>query len=81
LCPDGFKILVELLATHPEIRVVEVPFRFAGRLQGMSKATANEGARYLGHLFDVRIRTTRWWSGASLTPRMAERSGRAIASS
>ena len=81
LCPDGFKILIELLATHPEARVAEVPFRFAGRLQGMSKASATEGTRFLGHLFDVRIRTTRWWAGASLTPRMADRSGRAIASS
>jgi len=81
LCPDGFKILIELLATHPQARVVEVPFRFAGRLQGMSKATANEATRFLGHLLDVRIRTTRWWAGASLTPRMVERSGRAIASS
>ncbi len=81
LCPDGFKILIELLATHPEARVVEVPFRFAGRVQGMSKATANEGTRFLGHLFDVRMRTTPLWAGASITPRMAERSGRAIASS
>ncbi len=81
LCPDGFKILVELLATHPEVRVTELPFRFAGRLQGMSKATAGEATRFLGHLFDVRIRTTRWWAGASLTPQMLERSGRAIASS
>ncbi len=85
LCPDGFKILIELLATHPEARVAEVPFRFAGRLQGMSKATANEGTRFLAHLIDVRLRTTRWWAGASLTPRMVERSvahtDRAIASS
>ncbi len=81
LCPDGFKILIELLSTHPEARVAEIPFRFAGRLQGMSKATANEGTRFLGHLFDVRIRTTRFWAGASLTPKMVGRSGRAIASS
>ncbi len=81
LCPDGFKILIELLATHPEARVAEVPFRFAGRLQGMSKATANEGTRYLGHLVDVRLRTTRWWAGASITPTILDRSDRAIASS
>ncbi|MDH3293501.1 MAG: polyprenol phosphomannose-dependent alpha 1,6 mannosyltransferase MptB [Acidimicrobiia bacterium] len=81
LHPDGFKILTELLATHPDARVVEVPFRFAGRVQGMSKASATEGTRFFGHLFDLRIRTTRWWGGASISQRVDDRAGRAIASS
>ncbi|MGI9595371.1 MAG: polyprenol phosphomannose-dependent alpha 1,6 mannosyltransferase MptB, partial [Acidimicrobiales bacterium] len=42
LQPDGFKILVEILATHPKLSVAEHPFFFAGRRQGMSKASASE---------------------------------------
>lgn len=64
--PDGFKILVEILATHPELQVREVPFTFSGRLQGMSKASSSEGLRFLGHLFDLRVRRSRIWSGARL---------------
>jgi glycosyltransferase involved in cell wall biosynthesis len=81
LHPDGFKILAELLATHPSARVTEIPFRFAGRVQGMSKASAAEGTRFFGHMFDLRIRTTRWWAGASISQRIPDQSGRAIASS
>lgn len=69
LHPDGFKILVEVVATHPRLRVREVPFRFAGRTQGMSKASASEGFRYLGHLVDLRIRTSRVWAGAPVPQR------------
>ena len=64
LRPDGFKILVELLATHPELGVAEVPFRFASRSQGLSKASFSEGARFAGHLIDVRIRQLKPWAGA-----------------
>lgn len=64
LRPDGFKILVEILATHPELGTVEVPFRFAGRLQGLSKASFSEGVRFAGHLIDVRIRQLKPWAGA-----------------
>lgn len=69
LQPDGFKILIELLATHPRLTAVETPFRFVGRTQGMSKASTSEGARYLGHLIDLRIRTSRVWSGAPVPQR------------
>ena len=69
LHPDGFKILVEILATHPRLRVGEGPFRFAGRNRGLSKASASEGARFLGHLIDLRIRTSRVWAGAPLSQR------------
>ncbi len=64
LRPDGFKILVELLATHPELHAKEVPFTFAGRLQGLSKASFSEGLRFTGHLIDVRIRQLKPWAGA-----------------
>ena len=70
LQPDGFKILIELLATHPDLTVTEQPFRFVGRTQGMSKASTSEGARYLGHLVDLRIRTSRPLAGASVPQRV-----------
>lgn len=80
LFPDGFKVLVELLATHPELPAVERPFQFVGRRQGMSKASLSEGGRFIGHLLDVRLRTTRPWGGASVTRRLFDQQGRAIAS-
>ena len=70
LQPDGFKILVEILATHPGLRVGEVPFRFVERRRGLSKASPSEGMRFLGHLADLRIRTTRVWAGAPVPQRM-----------
>ncbi|MEM7275762.1 MAG: polyprenol phosphomannose-dependent alpha 1,6 mannosyltransferase MptB [Actinomycetota bacterium] len=69
LQPDGFKILIELLATHPDLVVAEEPFRFVWRTQGMSKASTSEGARYVGHLIDLRIRTSRPWAGAPVPQR------------
>ncbi len=70
LQPDGFKIGVELLATHPKLAVSETPFRFIGRTQGMSKASTSEGARFFGHLVDLRIRTSRMWAGAPVPQRV-----------
>ena len=69
LQPDGFKILVEVVATHPDLAVREIPFRFVGRTQGLSKASASEGFRYLGHLVDLRIRMSRVWAGAPVPQR------------
>lgn len=69
LHPDGFKILVEVVATHPRLAVEEVAFRFAGRTQGLSKASASEGLRYVGHLVDLRLRTSRLWAGAPVPQR------------
>ncbi len=70
LQPDGFKILIEVLASHPKLRVAEVPFRFVGRTQGISKASASEGARFMGHMIDLRIRTSRAWGGAPVPQRV-----------
>lgn len=61
--PDGFKILVEILATHPDLHVDEVPFRFEARAEGVSKADLSQGVRFLGHLVDLRLRTSRPWAG------------------
>ena len=70
LHPDGFKILVEVLATHPDLWVEERPFTFQGRRQGLSKASAGQGARYLGHLVDARLRTSWAWAGAAVPQRV-----------
>lgn len=64
LQPDGFKILVEILATHPELVASEVPYEFQGRNEGVSKATWRQGVTLLGHLADLRLRTSWPWAGA-----------------
>ncbi len=61
--PDGFKILVEVLGTHPDLVVGETPFRFEARAQGVSKADLSQGFRFFGHLVDLRLRTSRPWAG------------------
>src|SRR5262249_36247174 len=50
LRPRGFKILLEVLVRTPGLRVAEVPFTFAERHDGQSKASAREAARYLRQL-------------------------------
>ncbi len=53
LHPEGFKILLEILARNPKLTVGEVGFTFSERYTGVSKASVREGARYfrqLGHL-------------------------------
>lgn len=64
LHPDGFKILVEVLATHPSLAVSELPYEFRGRVGGVSKATWRQGLTLVGHLADLRLRTSRPWAGA-----------------
>jgi dolichol-phosphate mannosyltransferase len=55
LRPLGFKILLEILARHEGLRVTEVPFRFAARHAGDSKASWREGVRYLRQLANLRM--------------------------
>jgi glycosyltransferase involved in cell wall biosynthesis len=57
LRPRGFKILLEVLVRNPRLRVVEVPFEFADRHAGKSKASWREMARYLRQLAALRIAT------------------------
>lgn len=64
LQPDGFKILMEVLATHPQLPAVEVPYRFDVRTAGVSKASLAQVSCYGGHLVDLRLRTSRPWAGA-----------------
>ena len=55
LRPRGFKILLELLVRTPTLRVAEVPFTFAERQHGQSKASGREAARYLRQLVALRL--------------------------
>jgi glycosyltransferase involved in cell wall biosynthesis len=50
LRPNGFKILLEILARTPVGEVAEVPFRMQPREGGESKAGLKEGIRFLQHL-------------------------------
>ena len=61
----GFKILLEVLLTHPELAVAEVGFNFDRRLSGRSNGSVTEGLRYLRHLFRLWRRRRR----ATLTAR------------
>ncbi len=54
LRPRGFKILLEILARQ-QLRVAEVPFRFASRHAGSSKASLTQGMRFLTQLTMLRF--------------------------
>lgn len=55
LQPEGFKILLEILARHPDLHVAEVHFSFAPRHEEHSKADLNEGLRFFRHLSRLRL--------------------------
>ncbi len=57
LHPNGYKILLEVLLTHPELSVTQIPFSFGRRLSGESKAGLVEGVRYFSHLVDLKRRS------------------------
>ena len=54
LRPRGFKILLEILA-RKNLRVAEVPFDFAGRHAGESKASMRQGLHFLTQLTALRF--------------------------
>ncbi|WP_036283694.1 glycosyltransferase [Microbacterium luticocti] len=54
LRPRGFKILLEILARR-SLRVAEVPFRFADRYAGQSKASVRQGVHFLVQLTALRF--------------------------
>ena len=66
LAPTGFKILLEILARGRWSRLAEVPYRFAEREAGTSKADLSQGVQFARHL----LRLTR-----------PARGGRVVASS
>lgn len=54
LRPRGFKILLEILARQ-QLRAAEIPFDFAERTAGSSKASVRQGARFLAQLAALRF--------------------------
>ncbi|QEV98831.1 glycosyltransferase [Microbacterium caowuchunii] len=54
LRPQGFKILLEILARRP-MRVGEIPFSFADRHAGASKASFRQGIHFLSQLTALRF--------------------------
>lgn len=54
LRPRGFKIMLEMLARVP-LRVAEVPFDFAGRHAGESKASFAQGVHFMSQLAALRF--------------------------
>jgi dolichol-phosphate mannosyltransferase len=61
LKPKGFKILLEILARSSARRVAEVPFTFADRVGGESKASGREALRYFRQLLVLRAAASRSW--------------------
>jgi dolichol-phosphate mannosyltransferase len=55
LRPNGFKILLEIVARSPRLRAGEVPFHFGERFAGDSKASLREGVRYVSQLTKLRL--------------------------
>lgn len=54
--PNGYKILMEILVRHPDLKKAELPFRFGERFAGESKASAKEVWKYLSLLWSLRFR-------------------------
>jgi dolichol-phosphate mannosyltransferase len=54
LQPQGFKILLEILA-RTDLRTAEVPMEFGERRHGTSKASLRQGATFLAHLARLRF--------------------------
>ncbi len=58
LRPNGFKILLDIVARTPGLRTTSVPFQFGSRHSGTSKASFREGLRFLNLLFTLRVGTS-----------------------
>jgi glycosyltransferase involved in cell wall biosynthesis len=54
LQPQGFKVLFEIVARHPELVAAEVGYEFGSRHAGESKASAGEGLTYLRQVRRLR---------------------------
>ncbi len=54
----GYKLLVEILATHPGRPVAEIPYRFVDRQRGKSKLGVGEIFAFLRLLWYLRRRTS-----------------------
>ena len=60
LRPQGFKILLEILARTRNLRVTEIPFDFGERYAGASKASLREGLTYATQLARLRMGDRSW---------------------
>lgn len=59
----GYKLLVEILARHPQARVAEIPYRFVDRRHGRSKLGVGEIVAFIRLLWGLKVR--RQHSGAA----------------
>jgi dolichol-phosphate mannosyltransferase len=55
LRPNGFKILLDIVARTPNLSISSVPFQFGERYAGESKASLKEGMRFLNLLLTLRF--------------------------
>jgi dolichol-phosphate mannosyltransferase len=55
LQPEGFKILLEVLVRSPRLRVSELPFEFAERNAGESKANSNEAVKLFRQMLRLSL--------------------------
>lgn len=53
----GYKILMELLVSHPELTRNEVPLEFQVRIDGESKSGEGNGAEFIRQLVRLRLKT------------------------
>jgi dolichol-phosphate mannosyltransferase len=56
--PQGFKILLEMLAREDQVAKAEIPFTFGERVAGDSKASVREGITFLSQLVNLRVSAT-----------------------
>ena len=73
LRPQGFKILLEILVRSRRLNAAELPFHFAVRHAGDSKASLAEGARFCALVARLRVAAPAW------TPLGMARARRAVA--
>ena len=57
----GYKLLVEILARHPQARVAEIPYRFVDRRHGRSKLGIGEIAAFIRLLVTLRVGKLESW--------------------
>ncbi len=55
LIPRGFKILLEILVSHRDLRCAEVPYHFDARVWGETKASFRQGLEYAEQLLNLRL--------------------------
>jgi len=60
LTPRGFKILVEVLLTHPKLKRSEVEFKFGPRLEGESNSSLKQGWDFLWQLTRHRVKSEKF---------------------